>query len=318
MTSLDNHRETTKFFEHNSFWGYSREHVFFFTQGLMPVMDEQGKLLLSGKDSINMGPNGNGGCFLALQHSKGLEDMEKRGVQWVFLYGVDNALVKVADPFFLGFAEQSGAESASKVVAKKDPDEKVGVICYKNKKPAVVEYTEFSEGLALLRDQEGRLLYNNGNIANHLFQLSFLRKCAGKELPYHAAHKKIAFIDNKGNHIMPDSPNAYKFELFLFDVFTNLRDMAVLRVNREAEFAPVKNKTGEDSPQTAVRLISKLHKQWLLNAGVSPQLLVNKVVEVSPLISYAGEGLPTVETIQSELEARISTEGSADLFPWEL
>ncbi|HYH03253.1 MAG TPA: UTP--glucose-1-phosphate uridylyltransferase, partial [Bacillota bacterium] len=178
-----------------------------------------------------------------------------------------------------------------KVVAKNTPEESVGVLCYRNQRPAIVEYTEFPPELTGQQDANGALLFGNANIVTHLFRRDFLTENAGSSLPYHVAHKKIATIDQNGQPVKPDQPNAYKFELFMFDIFPLLSDMAALQVKREEEFAPVKNKDGNDSPETARKLLFNLHQNWLRAAGVTPELFQNRIIEISPLLSFAGEGL---------------------------
>lgn len=291
MTSAENHTETTAFFQANGRFGYPESDVFFFQQDQLPVIDAAGKILLSEPGKINQGPNGNGGCFLALHHSGALEDMKRRSVEWVFLYGIDNALVRVCDPGLIGYTAAGGYPSASKVVAKTAPEESVGVLCYRNGRPAIIEYTEFPLELTRERAADGNLLYGNANIVTHLFRRDFLEANAGSNLPYHVAHKKIAALNQEGCLIKPEQPNAYKFELFMFDIFPLLTDMAALQVKRDEEFAPVKNKDGSDSPASARTLLLNLHRNWLQEAGVAPELLRNRQTEISPLYSFAGEGL---------------------------
>ncbi|MCD6025000.1 MAG: UDP-N-acetylglucosamine pyrophosphorylase [Fibrobacteria bacterium] len=215
--------------------------------------------------------------------------MRKRGVEWVFTYSVDNALVKVCDPVFLGFAARSGLPAASKAVAKASPEERVGVFCLRDGKPSVIEYSEMTPEMCAARDESG-LLYGSANIAVHLFHVDFLEANAAASLPYHAAHKKIPHVDASGTSVTPAAPNAYKFELFMFDLFPRAPGMAVLDVARAEEFAPVKNKEGNDSPATARAMITELHRGWALAAGVHGADMA-EAVEVSPLTSYAGEDL---------------------------
>ncbi|HEY8462692.1 MAG TPA: UDPGP type 1 family protein [Bacillota bacterium] len=295
MTSPENHAATTGFFRENHYFGYPEANLFFFQQDQLPVINAAGKILLAAPGRISLGPNGNGGCFLALHRSGALTDMKKRGVEWVFLYGIDNALVRVCDPGFIGFTAANRYLSASKVVPKAAPEERVGVLCYRNGRPAIIEYTEFPEELTRQRDSQGRLLYGNANILIHLFRRDFLEDYAATGLPFHVAHKKIATIDGEGRPVNPDQPNAYKFELFLFDIFPLLTDMAALQVKREEEFAPVKNKTGADSPETARHLLFSLHRNWLQAAGVPTGLLKDRRIEISPLLSFGGEGLDPIK-----------------------
>lgn len=291
MTSKENNDATVSFFQENNYFGYPEKDIFFFSQDLLPILDEDGKILMDGESSISLGPNGNGGCFLALDKSGALKDMEKRGVEWVFVYGVDNALVRVADPAFLGYTVKSGLPVSSKMIRKRDPEEKLGVFCFEDKKLTILEYSELPEDFRVARDSKGELLYDCGNIVNYYFSLDFLKNASEVGLPYHVAHKKMKTIDWEGKVMTPEAPNAYKFELFIFDIFSSLQDIAALSINREEEFAPVKNKDGEDSPAVAREMISELHKKWLLSSGISKELLKDSTVEISPLASYSGEDL---------------------------
>lgn len=291
MTSEENHAETTTFFKERRCFGLPERDIFFFKQGQLPVVDDNGKILLASKGRISQGPNGNGGCFLALAKSGALEDMKRRGVEYVFFYSVDNALVKVCDPHFTGFAMAAGLPAASKAVVKAGPEEKVGVLCMKGGRPTVVEYSEMTPDMLGARDDAGRLVFESANIAIHLFTRDFLERYAGASLPYHVAHKKIPYLDPAGNTVTPESPNAWKFELFMFDLFPMAEGMAGLLVRREEEFAPVKNKDGVDSPASARSLVLDLHKKWALAAGMGEEELKGKAIEISPLTSYAGEGV---------------------------
>ncbi|HAP00060.1 MAG TPA: UDP-N-acetylglucosamine pyrophosphorylase [Fibrobacteres bacterium] len=293
MTSRDNHAATTAFFEVNHFFGLNRNDVMFFSQAELPVLDSNGKVLLAEKGRVSLGPNGNGGCFPALKSSGALEDMKRRGVEWVFTYSVDNALVKVCDPAFIGFTLASNLPAASKAVAKSGPSERVGVFCLRNDGPSVIEYSEMTPEMCAEKNAQGRLVYGAGNVAMHLFRRDFLEAHADSSLPYHLARKKIPYVDTLGNVVSPTEPNASKFELFMFDLFPQAPGMAVLEVERTEEFAPVKNPTtaGVDSPATARKLMLDLHRRWASSAGFSEQELEGVEVEVSPLASYAGEGL---------------------------
>ncbi len=307
MTSRENHDATTGFFREQGRFGLAPDQVTFFPQAEFPLTDAQGKILLAEKGRVAMGPNGNGGCFPALKASGALEDMRRRGVEWVFFYSVDNALVRVCDPEFLGFAMGAGFPAASKAVAKASPQEPVGVFCLRDGRPSVIEYSEMSPEMCGARDSGG-LLYGSANIAVHLFRREFLEENADAALPWHAAHKKIPHVGADGNPVTPSSPNAWKFELFMFDLFPRASGMAVLEVDRAAEFAPVKNKSGEgvaDTPATARRMILDLHRRWARDAGLPEDSLQGMDVEVSPLTSYAGEGLSPEKFHRDEARKRV-------------
>jgi len=253
MTSETNHTATIDFFEENGYFGYDPKQVKFFSQGMLPAVNEQGQIILEDKDQIAFSPNGNGGVFLALKDHGIMDEMLADGVEWVFIYGVDNALVKVAAPDFFGYTLASGCPVGSKIVKKREAGEKVGVVCYKDGKPAIVEYSELGQEMSELRDEDGSLSYDNANIVNHLLKLEVIDALLEGEMHYHVAHKFVDGIDVLGD--ASRRPNAYKFETFIFDIFDYCDDMAVVEVAREEEFAPVKNKDGKDSPATAKALV---------------------------------------------------------------
>ncbi|CAG7656484.1 putative uridylyltransferase [Paenibacillus allorhizosphaerae] len=299
MTSPENHAETVQFFKDAHYFGYAEEDCYFFLQGVMPAVDAYGNILLAGQGEIGLAPSGNGECFAALKQSGALDDMKRRGVEWLFYYNVDNALIKIADPLFAGVAAHFGHPIATKVVEKAYPEEKVGILCLRDGRPSVVEYTDVPEEVMLQKDGEGKLLFGMGNISIHLFRLDFIEKHAGTAIPYHKAHKKIKYIGESGELIRPDAPNAYKFERFIFDFFPLADKMTVLKMKREEQFAPVKNKDGVDSPATARQLVFDLHRKWLLDAGVPAGVIQGRDIEISPLVSYSGEGLDQPDVLRS-------------------
>ena len=257
MTSEENDAETRRFFEENSYFGYPKEDILFFRQLMMPMLDENGKLMLEDKYTIKRGADGHGGIFRAMDRSGVISDMKKRGVEWIFVGGIDNILVRLADPVFTGFLSCSGYLLGGKSLIKRDAYEKAGVFCMKNGRPFVIEYTEISKELAELKDDKGEFVYGDAHILCNMFNIKVLENMGSEGLPYHIAHKKAAYIDENGCKVTPDSPNAYKFEAFIFDAFASQDKMGILRVKRELEFAPIKNKTGEDSPETARELYMK-------------------------------------------------------------
>ena len=256
MTSTENNAQTVAFFEENNYFGYPKEDVMFFIQGMLPIVDSKtGKILLRGKGEVALGADGHGGVFKAMKTSGALADMEQRGIQYVFLCGIDNVLVQMANPLFVGFAIDEETDCASKGIIKRDPYEKAGVFCYNNGKPAVVEYTELNDELRFATDDKGEYKYGDINILNYVFKFDVLNRIANMGLPYHTAFKKAPYVDADGNVVKPEKENGYKFETFIFDAFSQLANMSVLRGVREEEFAPVKNKDGEDSPETAKALL---------------------------------------------------------------
>ena len=259
MTSEENNEETIEFFKKNKYFGYEKN-VHFFVQGQLPMVDTEGKILISENGLIKEAADGHGGVYESLVKSKMVDKMKELGVEWVFIGGVDNCLVKMVDPVLMGLAIYKNVTGAGKSVVKANPKEKVGVFCRKNGRPNVIEYSEITDEMAEATDATGELLYGESHILCNLFNIEAIERMGSNPLPYHSAFKKATYIDKDGNKVVPDSPNAYKFEAFLFDAFGELDDMVILRVKREEEFAPVKNATGVDSPETARELYNNLHK----------------------------------------------------------
>lgn len=259
MTSRENNKETVEFFEKNKYFGYEKN-IHFFTQGELPMVDTEGKILIGEDGFIKEAADGHGGVYESLVKSGMTEKMRQLGVEWVFIGGVDNCLVKMVDPVLMGVAIDKKVTAAGKSVVKANPKEKVGVFCKKNGKPNVIEYTEVTDEMAEAKDTNGELLYGESHILCNLFNITAIERMGSRPLPYHSAFKKATYIDKDGNKVVPTSPNAYKFEAFLFDAFGELDNMAILRVKREEEFAPVKNAEGVDSPETARKLYNNLYK----------------------------------------------------------
>lgn len=261
MTSEENNKETIDFFEKNQYFGYEKDKIKFFTQGELPVLNEEGKILLNKTGLVNKAADGHGGIFVAMRKCGVIYDMKAKGIKWAFIGGVDNVLVKMVDPILVGLAEEAKVLAAGKSVVKAYPEERVGVFCKKNGRPSVIEYTEISKELAEKRDSNGELQYAESHILCNLFNIEAIDEISKDKLPYHCAHKKIPYMNNNGEIVNPDKPNAYKFEAFLFDAFESLEDMVIMRVKREEEFAPVKNAEGVDSPETARKLYEKYHNK---------------------------------------------------------
>ncbi len=253
MTSRENNPATVEFFEKNNYFGYPKEKIKFFIQGELPMLDEEGKILLDDNKMVKKAADGHGGTLKAMGKEKIIEQMKNDGIEWVFVSGVDNVLVKSVDPLLIGMSIENKVLGAVKTIEKTDPKENVGVFCRKNKKVGVIEYTEISDEMAEQRDKYGSLVYGDANAIFHLYNIKGLERVSDLKLPYHIAHKK-AKTDKYGNKIDPKKPNAYKFELFIFDSYEMLDDVVVLRVKREEEFAPIKNAEGADSPETARKL----------------------------------------------------------------
>ena len=260
MTSRENNNDTIEFFAKNRNFGYEKDkNLFFFIQEELPMVDMEGKILIGEDGLVKEAANGHGGIYEALVKNGMTKKMRELGVEWVFIGGVDNCLVKMVDPVLMGIAIDKKVTAAGKSVVKANPKEKVGVFCKKNGRPSVIEYTEIPDDMSEQVDDNGELVFGESHILCNLFNIDAIERMGNKPLPYHTAFKKAIYIDKDGNKVVPDGPNAYKFEAFLFDAFGELDDMAILRVKREEEFAPVKNATGTDSPETARELYRKFY-----------------------------------------------------------
>ena len=257
MTSKDNNDETLNFLEKNNYFGYPKSEVILFKQGELPLIDENGRLLINKDMKIKEASDGNGGVFSSLRTTGMLSDMKERNIKWVFIGGVDNVILKMADVILLGMAIKKGVQIASKSVVKANPHEKVGVFCKMNGQPKVIEYSELPEKMAEEVDDDGELKYGESHIMCNLFSIDAIEKVSKEVLMYHSAFKKNSYIDENGREIIPEEPNSYKFESFIFDSFEFFDDIAILRGKREDDFAPVKNKEGVDSPKTAKELYEK-------------------------------------------------------------
>ena len=254
MTSKENNDATVSFFKEHNYFGYPKDAIKFFKQGELPMLDMNGKILLEENGLVKQAANGHGGTLHSMEKSKVIDEMKKKGIEWVFINGVDNVLVKPVDPLLIGMSITNKVLGAVKTIEKTDPKEKVGVFCRKNKKVGVVEYTEISEEMANLRDDYGSLVYGDANAIFHLYNIKGLEKVSEVKLPYHIAVKKANYVDSNGEVVKAEKPNAYKFEMFIFDSYEMFEDVVVLRVKREEEFAPIKNAEGVDSPETARKL----------------------------------------------------------------
>ncbi|XP_055315692.1 UDP-N-acetylhexosamine pyrophosphorylase [Sitodiplosis mosellana] len=297
MTSEHTMEPTKAFFEQHNYFGLNASDVIMFEQGSLPCFGFDGKILLNEKHVISKAPDGNGGIYRALKSQGILNDMERRGVLYLHAHSVDNILIKVADPVFIGYCVQQEADCAAKVVEKSQPNEAVGVICVVDGKYQVVEYSEISTKTSELRNLDGRLTFNAGNICNHFFSTEFLNKIGNKfekSLKLHVAKKKIPFIDNAGKRCTPEKPNGIKIEKFVFDVFEFAEKFVVLAVEREEEFSPLKNadSAGKECATTARKDIYRCHKKLIEAAGGNVD--GDGVCEISSLLSYSGEGLKEI------------------------
>lgn len=256
MTSEKNDSITRNFLEEKNYFGYNKDFVRFFVQDMAPCVDLNGKILLESKNRIATSPNGNGGWYTSLLNNKEAKQMlEDYNIKWLNIFNVDNVLQKMADPVFVGATILSGYEMGSKVIRKADPYEKVGVMCNKNGHPSVVEYIDLPEHMALLTNEKGERVYDFGAFMNYLFSVEMLNRIKDDKLPIHIVTKKVEHIDENGNLIKPETPNAHKFEMLCVDMVEHSRSCLVFECIREKEFAPIKNKTGVDSVESAQALL---------------------------------------------------------------
>ncbi|MGN0823318.1 MAG: UTP--glucose-1-phosphate uridylyltransferase [Candidatus Gallimonas sp.] len=257
MTSEKNDRETRAFFEQNAYFGYPASEVKFFVQETAPCVGTDGKILLEEKGKIASSPNGNGGWYASLLQAGLGEDLDKRGVEWLNVFAVDNVLQRIADPVFVGATIAEGVNCGAKVVRKTCPEERVGVLCLEDGAPNIIEYYEIPKETAAARDERGELLYPYGVILNYLFRVSRLKEMEKARIPVHVVKKKIPCLDEAGNPIMPQTENGYKFETLILDMVRLMGNCLPYEVVREREFAPIKNKTGTDSVESARELLAR-------------------------------------------------------------
>ncbi|MBT8484316.1 MAG: UDPGP type 1 family protein [Phycisphaerae bacterium] len=306
MTSPANHAATQAFFDDNNFFGLCRTDVLMFSQAMLPSLDAQsGALLLEERDRIALNPDGHGGSLRALASSGALDELQTRGVRHISYVQIDNPLVRVIDPVFLGLhADDAGSSGrmSSKMVEKTDPAEKVGVFTRHDGRTMVIEYSDLPPALAEARDDAGRLRFRAGSIAVHIIATDFVAELTRDRafaLPFHRALKRVPFLDATGLRVEPDTPNAIKFETFVFDALPLAGDSIVLETRRDNEFAPIKNAQGADSPATSHQLQSDRAGRWLEAHGVTiPRDADGHVmakIEISPLTALEPADLVAVD-----------------------
>ncbi len=257
MTSDINYNDTVSFFEEHNYFEYNPDYIHFFIQELNPATDFNGKILMDSKSSLALAPNGNGGWFSTMENAGIIEEITNLNIEWINVFSVDNVLQGIADPVFLGATISEGKTCGSKVVRKTAPEEKVGVICLQNNKPHIIEYYEMSEDMKTEKTSDGSLAYGFGVTLNYLFPISKLNNTLKLNMPLHVVKKTIPYINEDGILINPTEPNGYKFETLALDLIHEMDDCLVFEVDREKEFAPVKNKEGVDSIDTARQLLAK-------------------------------------------------------------
>ncbi len=290
MTSEANHAATIACFEENEYFGLNPDDVFFFTQGMWPGMTPEGRIVLDRPGHIFMSPDGHGGLLAALRRSGALADMKKRGIKSVFFFQVDNPLVEIADPAFVGYHVQQRSEYSLKLCAKRDPFEKVGMPMQFGERYRMIEYTEMTKEQCL-RQRGGKLYFRFGSPAIHVFDRAFLEREAAKAMPLHLAFKKIPMVVN-GKVVKPTEPNGYKFEKFIFDILPNARRAAFLAFEQREEFSPVKNAEGSDSPATCRSDMQGKWARWLERLGM--KVPAGLPLEIDPAYALDADDLKSL------------------------
>ena len=257
MTSDKNHEKTVKFLTEKEFFGYNKEYIHFFRQEMAPASDYTGKVYMEAKNKISNSPNGNGGWFSSMTKGGILDIVKEAGVEWLNVFAVDNVLQRIADPCFIGATIEKNCVVGAKVVKKNAPDEKVGVICLEDGRPSIVEYYELTDELMNAKNEKGEPAYYFGVILNYLFKVNELEKIVEATMPLHIVEKKIPYMDEACNLIKPESPNGYKYETLILDMIHMMDSCLPYEVVRNREFAPIKNKTGIDSVESARALCAE-------------------------------------------------------------
>lgn len=292
MTSHANHAATEMFFKENGYFGLDAARVHFFRQGRMPAVNLDGKIMLEAPGKIAMSPDGHGGSLRALERSGALDLMAREGIDTLSYFQVDNPLIRVIDPEFIGWHLLRGSEMSSKMVPKAYAGEKVGHFCVQDGKTVVIEYSDLPAALQNETESDGRLRYIAGSIAIHILDTAFIRRMASgaAALPFHRADKKIPTVDAAGQPVKPEKPNGVKFEMFVFDALPFAKNPVVIETLRENDFSPVKNATGVDSPQTCRDDQIRQFTRWLQAGGADVPAdasgLTPFAIEVSPLFGY--------------------------------
>ena len=262
MLSVDNEKETKRFFREKGYFGYPEDSVKFFVQDTIPLIDINGKIVLQEYYKIKEVSNGNGNVFKAMKRSGIIDKMKEKGIEYVSFAGIDNVLLKNADILFLGMIHDLKYKIGSKSILKKEPLEKTAVYCLKDGKPSILDYDEIDLELSEKKNEIGQYLYREANMLSHIMTIDAIEIAADKDLPYHRAFKKNPIINEEGMKIVPTEPNTFKFENFIFDSFKFFDNMLLLRVNEEEEFAPIKDFTGIYTPETAKEAYERIYNEY--------------------------------------------------------
>jgi UDP-N-acetylglucosamine/UDP-N-acetylgalactosamine diphosphorylase len=289
MTSVGNNDQTIDFFKKNNYFNLDSDKVHFFKQvGDMPSIDKHGKVLLKHKYEISCNPNGTAGIYASLVESGMLENMKNNGIKYLSYFNVDNPLINCVDPLFLGYHLLHNSEFSIKVIPRRSHDEPVGVFVKTNNTHKILEYVNIPKHVAEKRDESGELYFNAGSIAIFILEVDYIERIFNHNLIdfSFAALKKIPYIDEHGKYVVPEKSNAYKFEAFAFDVMHHARKSLAFETVRNEEFAPIKNASGEDSPESSYALQTNLCKNWLIDVGISHNSINHiKRLEISPLFA---------------------------------
>ncbi|MBR4518590.1 MAG: UDPGP type 1 family protein [Victivallales bacterium] len=300
MTSPANHADTIRFFEQNQYFGLLPQNVRFFIQGTLPGFGLDGKALLAAPDSLALFANGHGGTFAALKDSGTLDDLEARGIDYLAYWQVDNPMVTVCDPLFIGLHHLTGSEMSSRCLIKRDAMEKLGHFTLLDGKLMIVEYSDMPKELLEQRDPDGRLTFRPGSPAIHILSRQFIRRLTDGvfALTPHRANKKISFVDEQGTLVQPTAPNGVKLEFFIFDALPLAHNPLILEADRAEEFSAIKNAEGNDSPESCRAALLERTAKWLEQAGVK--------------IPRKADGTPDV-TIEISLRRAVCAEDIAEL-----
>lgn len=257
MTSDKNHDMTVEFFKEKKYFGYNSDYVSFFIQDVVPASDYEGKAYMEEPWKISTSPNGNGGWFSSMNKCGLLDVIKKDGIEWINVFAVDNVLQRIADPCFVGAVIDNGCVAGAKVVKKNSPDERVGALCLEDGRPSIVEYYELTDEMKAAKDADGNPAYDFGVILNYIFRTKELEIIMDRQLPLHVVEKQIPYMNEKGEHVEPETPNGYKYETLVLDMIHQVDNCLAYEVDRDKEFAPIKNATGIDSVVTARELCKK-------------------------------------------------------------
>lgn len=262
MTSIYNNDETIKYFESKNYFDYPKDYIYFFEQSELPLIDTDSNLILEELYKVKEASNGNGNVFEALRKNSLIDDMKKRKIKWVSFSGIDNVILDVVDPLFLGLTISNNCNISSKTLYKENPYAPDWIFAKRNGKPAIINSNHLTDTMKVAKDENGNDLYREMNMLSHIFSLSAIELVADKKLPYHRAFKKNTFINEEGMKQVPESPNTFKFETFIFDAFSYFDNMTLLRIKEEDEFAPIKDFNGIHNPEIATDLyLSKLRRK---------------------------------------------------------